>query len=159
MQSITVFRPFTALRRFVALALTVVALAAPSAAPVQAAAYCQCTTYVASAFNLSQNYPNAQDWSAGYLQSQGFHQVSQPSQWAIAVFSGQYPNLGSSVGHVALVENVQQLSDGWRLTVRGANQSANSGNYWTEQNCSNISDWTLAHSVPFSSPYISYWVR
>ena len=63
MRAVTVF---TALRRFIALALIAVALAAPSAVPVQAADYCQCMTYVARAYQLSPNYPNAQDWSNGY---------------------------------------------------------------------------------------------
>jgi hypothetical protein len=85
--------------------------------------------------------------------------MSEPRPWGVVVFSGQYPNLGSPVGHVALVNSAARGSSGWTLTVRGANQAANSKNFWTESNCSNVSDWTLAHPVPYSSPYVSYWAR
>jgi hypothetical protein len=84
--------------------------------------------------------------------------VSGPSPWGVVVFSGQYPGM-SSVGHVALAAQWYATNTGWKLTIRGANQYANSGNIWTEQNCSDVSDWTLANPVPYGSPLVTYWTR
>jgi hypothetical protein len=133
-------------------------LQAPPVPGASAAGWCWCTDYVANAYGLPRTYPNAQDWANGWLSGQGFRRVGEPAPWAIVVFSGRYPGM-SAVGHVALAARWSRASTGWRLTIRGANQYANSGNVWSEQGCTNVSDWTLANPVPFDSPYVSYWVR
>ena len=62
-------------------------------------------------------------------------------------------------GHVALVAQSYWNGSGWKLTIRGANQYANSGNTWGEQNCTNVSDWTLATAVPYGSSDVTFWVH
>jgi hypothetical protein len=130
--------------------------------PVQAASWCSCVDYVRSAYHLSIPVPGdggAQNMAGPYLQSQGFHQTSGPTRWGIVVFSSRYAGMNSQYGHVGLAAAWNPVSSGWRLTVRGANQPANSSNWWAEQGCTNVTDWTLANIVPYGSPNVSYWSR
>jgi hypothetical protein len=139
-----------------------VGLSGPATRPVKAASGCSCVAYVKAAWRLSGSVPGdggAQNMAGQYLASQGFRRISAPAPWAIVVFSSKYPGMDSRYGHVALVARWTQTSGGWMLTIRGANQYANDGNVWTEQGCSNVSDWSLRNPVPFSSTYVSFWVR
>lgn len=135
----------------------------PIAPPaVQAASSCSCVDYVRNAYHLLVPVPGdggAQNMAGEYLRSQGFHQTSGPTPWGIVVFSSRYPGMNAQYGHVGLAAGWSLGSSGWRLTIRGANQPANSNNWWAEKNCTNVSDWTLTNPVPYGSPYVTYWSR
>jgi surface antigen len=120
--------------------------------PVHAQASCQCTTYVASRMRLSQDYPNAGDWNNGYLQRNGFTQVS-PEPGAIAVMERNFPGSDSTYGHVGVVESITN----GKVTLRGANQWVG-GSYFNEAGCNNVRLTAFGTNVNGNSA-ISFWKR
>lgn len=123
-----------------------------------AAAWCQCTTYVANYFSLPATYPDAKNWP-GWLSGLGWKQVSVPSIGDIVVFQ---PKFGSGIdqkhGHVGIITSVTSVNKNqdWHITVEGSNQG-NSG-WYTKDGCTNVNNIPFK-SYPKSDAYISYWTR
>ncbi len=111
---------------------------------------CQCTEYVAHRFGIN-GYPDAHDWNDGYLQRNGFHQVSA-QVGAIAVMEASFPGANQQYGHVGVV--VEQI-EGDRIMVRGANQWTGTTPV-TEAGCSNV---RVTPFGPINRNDISFWVR
>jgi hypothetical protein len=110
---------------------------------------CQCTQYVANRFGL-QGYPNAKDWSGGYLQNNGFHKVDV-QVGAIVVMQPSFPYVDQTYGHVGIVEQI----DGNDILVRGANQWVGTTPF-SEHGCDNV---RLTKFGPINRGDISFWVR
>ncbi|MEH2195457.1 MAG: CHAP domain-containing protein [Nostoc sp.] len=121
--------------------------------PARAEVYCQCTTYVANKFGLPGNYPNAADWNDGYLQRNGFIQVS-PQAGAVAVMERSFPGADSTYGHVGILESI---SSSGQITLRGANQSVGSS-YFNESGCNDVRLTGFARSINGRND-ISFWKK
>jgi surface antigen len=127
-----------------------------SAAPSQAADFCQCVEYVKRRFGLSGAVGNAKDMRPA-LAARGFRQVSQPEIGAIAIFQpafSQYTRVDQTYGHVGVISDSQDLGNQWKIRLL----SSNSGGKTTDYNCNNVNDiWYK--SYPKNTNSISYWVR
>ncbi len=110
---------------------------------------CQCTQYVANHFGIG-GYPDAKDWSGGYLQKNGFHKVDV-RVGAIAVMQPSFPYVDQTYGHVGIVEQIE----GNDILVRGANQWAGTTPF-SENGCNNV---RLTKFGPINRGDISFWVR
>ncbi len=109
---------------------------------------CQCTQYVANHFGIG-GYPNAKDWSGGYLQNNGFQKVDV-QVGAIAVMQPSFPYVDQTYGHVGIVEQIE----GNDILVRGANQWVGTTPF-SENGCDNV---RLTKFGPINRGDISFWL-
>lgn len=126
--------------------------------PPSSATWCECTTYVANYFGLSNTYPNAKDWP-GWLSKSGWKQVLVPSVGNIVVFQPQFgPGIDQTAGHVGIITAVQPVDNNfdWHITVEGSNQGTSV--VYTKDNCTNVLN-TQFMAYPKSDTFISYWTR
>lgn len=138
----------------------------------EAAYYCQCTTYTQQYFNLTNNYPNAADWVSGYLQNNGWHEVSTPSYGDIIVvqvpyqayvsytYKGrtfQYWLANSTAGHVGWIASVGDYYGSYDVEIRSANSGLTS-HYYTDGNCNDVADYWFGTDGSVPGTY-EFWAH
>jgi hypothetical protein len=138
-----------------------------------ASGWCECVFYVQRAWKITEDPPDAKEWVNGYLDRNGFQKVTVPKKWDIAVFTSAFGASIESPGHVALIADWTTVTNGWKLTIRGAHQGENadgSANYYYEWDetgpgCGNVSDWPMqttalkseAEKKIADNPTVSFW--
>ncbi len=126
--------------------------------PPSSATWCECTTYVANYFGLSNTYPNAKDWP-GWLSKSGWKQALVPSVGNIVVFQPQFgAGIDQTAGHVGIITAVQSVDNNldWHIKVEGSNQGTSE--VYTKDNCTNVLNIQFM-AYPKSDTFISYWTR
>ena len=125
-----------------------------SAAPAQAADYCQCVDYVKRRFGITSAVGNAKDMIYS-LPNLGFRQVSSPQNGAIVIMQPSFPGADKKYGHVGIVDTLRTSGSQVFVSVRSANQA---GNRFSEFNCNDVSVWSPGTPVNGRSD-VSFWIR
>ena len=123
-----------------------------------AARSCACVDYVKNRFNLTGRMANGSGMGP-VLVANGFVRVSTPRVGEVAVFQPRFGHGIWSVGHVAVIVQVQTWrwnKSYWLTTFRGANQGYT---LHTEYGCNNISDMTILYLKSWGPTYIAYYTR
>jgi surface antigen len=133
-------------------AMTIGLTGSLTAAPANAAEFCQCVIYVKNRLGISVAMGDAKNMIYS-LPNQGFRQTPEPVVGSVVVMQPSFPGSDGTYGHVGFVASVDGAG---RIAVQGSNQG-NGGNS-TDANCNNVNVINFGTSVRGRSD-VSFWVQ